>query len=126
MGDFLLGCVVAEFVALGLRQNSKEGRITVSDPVTKREAANKDGDTSENGIEQIEGTDSTHADEVEERPLNTQVGERLMETLEDSVCTTLLLCFVGHVVSVLFKATDGLIETLAEIEATHPTANSEH
>lgn len=93
----MLSCVIPEFVALGLRQNSKERRVTVCDPMTECESANENGDTGEDGIEQIEGTHCADADEVEERPLNTQLGERLVQTLEDSICATLLLCFFGHV-----------------------------
>jgi hypothetical protein len=39
--------------------------------MTEGEAANEDGDAGKDGIEEIEGAHSTHADEVEERPLNT-------------------------------------------------------
>jgi hypothetical protein len=59
-------------------------------------AANEDGDTSEDGIEEIEGSHRSDADEVEQRPFHTQVGERLMQALEDSICTMLLLWFVWH------------------------------
>jgi hypothetical protein len=59
-------------------------------------AANEDCDTCEYGIEEIEGPHRTDADEVEERALNAQIGERLVQTLEDSICAVLLLCFVWH------------------------------
>jgi hypothetical protein len=62
--------------------------------------ANEDGDTCEDGIEEIEGPHRTDADEVEERPFDAQVGERLVQTLEDSICAAFLLCFVGHIVLV--------------------------
>jgi hypothetical protein len=54
------------------------------------------GDTGEDGIEEIEGTHRADADEVEKRPLNAQIGERLVQALEDSICAILLLWFVGH------------------------------
>jgi hypothetical protein len=38
--------------------------------MTECEAPNEDGDTGKDGIEQIEGTHSTYADEVKERALN--------------------------------------------------------
>jgi hypothetical protein len=38
--------------------------------MTECEAANEDGDTGKDGIEQIEGTHSAYADEVKERALN--------------------------------------------------------
>jgi hypothetical protein len=59
-------------------------------------AANEDGDTCEDGIEEVEGAHGAHTDEVEERPLNTQVGEGLMQAFEDSICAAFLLQFVGH------------------------------
>jgi hypothetical protein len=37
------------------------------------------------------GSDSTDADEVEQRALHAQVGKRLMQALEDSICAMLLL-----------------------------------
>jgi hypothetical protein len=39
--------------------------------MTERKATNEDSDAGEDGIEQIESAHSTHADEIEERPLNT-------------------------------------------------------
>jgi len=98
----LLSCVIPKFVALGLRQNSEERRVTVGDPMTECEATNEDGDTGKDGIEQIERAHSTYADEVEERPLNAQISERLVQTLENPICAAFLLRFVGHVVSFLF------------------------
>jgi hypothetical protein len=57
-------------------------------------AAYEDGDPSEYGIEEVEGAHGAHTDEVEERPLHAQIGQRLVEALEDSICAMLLLCFV--------------------------------
>ena len=53
--------------------------------------ANEDGDTGQDGIEEIEGSHRADADEVEQRALDAQVGERLMQALEDSICAMLLL-----------------------------------
>jgi hypothetical protein len=64
-------------------------------------AANEDGDTGEDGIEKIKSPHRTDADEVEQRPFRAQVGERLMQALEDSICALLLSnsvrpsCFLG-------------------------------
>ena len=63
-------------------------------------AANEDGDTGEDGIEEVEGPHRTDADEVEQRPFDSQVGERLVQALEDSICAAILVCFVGHIVLV--------------------------
>jgi hypothetical protein len=59
-------------------------------------AANEDGDTCEDGIEEIEGAHGAHTDEVEERALNAQIGKGLVQALEDSICPMLLLWFVWH------------------------------
>jgi hypothetical protein len=59
-------------------------------------AANEDSDTCKDRIEEIEGPHRANADEVEQRALHTQVSERLMQALEDSICAMVLLCFVGH------------------------------
>ena len=66
--------------------------------MTESETTDEDGDTGKDGIEQIKGTHSADADEVEECPLHAQIGERFMQALEDSICATFRLCLVGHVV----------------------------
>jgi hypothetical protein len=48
-------------------------------------SANKDSDPGKDGIEEIEGADRTHADEVEKSALDAQVSERLVQTLEYSI-----------------------------------------
>src|ERR1700691_6696029 len=88
-------------------------------------AAYEDGDPSEDGIEEVEGAHGAHTDEVEERPLHAQIGERLVQTLEDSICAVLLLCFVGHIVLVsAWHATGSRAER--QTAATLPRANSGH
>ena len=69
--------------------------------------ANEDGDTGEDGIEEIEGPHCADADEVEQRALHAQVGERLMQALEDSICAMLLLWFVWHKSLVLSMLVEG-------------------
>jgi hypothetical protein len=84
-------------------------------------APNENSDAREDGIEEIEGTHRADADEVEERALHTQVSERLVQTLKDSVrATLLLLCFVWHISLVLCACEDGWEG------AIRPRANSEH
>jgi len=92
----LFGRVVAQFVAFGLGQDAEERWIAVRDPMAESKTANEDGDTCEYGIEEIEGPHRADADEVEERALNAQIGERLVQTLEDSICAMPLLWFVWH------------------------------
>jgi hypothetical protein len=53
-------------------------------------------DASKNGIEEIEGSYRADADEVEQRALHAQIGKRLMQALEDSICPMFLWCFVWH------------------------------
>jgi hypothetical protein len=59
-------------------------------------AANENGDAREDGIEEIESPYSADAHEVEERALNAQVSQRLMQALENPICALLLLPFVCH------------------------------
>ena len=92
----LLGRVVAQLVTFGLCQDAEERRIAVRYPMAKGKTADEDGDTREDGIEEIESPHRADADEVEQRAFHAQVGERLMQALEDSVCAVLLLWFVWH------------------------------
>jgi hypothetical protein len=60
------------------------------------ETANEDGDARQDGIEEIEGPHRADADEVEQCAFHAQVGQRLMQALEDSICAVLLVCFAWH------------------------------
>jgi hypothetical protein len=62
----------------------------------KGKTAKEDGDAREDGIEEIEGPYRADAYEVEQRPFHAQVGEWLVQALEDSICPVLLLCFLCH------------------------------
>jgi hypothetical protein len=64
--------------------------------VSERETANENSDTCKDGIEEIEGPYRADAYEVEQRPFNSQICERLVQTLKDSICAMLLLWFIGH------------------------------
>jgi hypothetical protein len=92
----LLRGVIAQLVAFGLCEDAEECRIAIRYPMAERETANKNSDTGEDGIEEIEGPHRAYANEVEERTFHAQVGERFVQALEDSICTMLLLWFVGH------------------------------
>jgi hypothetical protein len=54
-GNLLLGGVIAQLVAFGLCQDAEERRIAVRYPMAEGKTANEDGDTREDGIEEIEG-----------------------------------------------------------------------
>src|ERR1019366_7820098 len=95
-GDLLLGCVVAQLVAFGLCQNAKECRITVRYPVAEGETPDEYGDTGEDGVEEIEGPHRADADEVEQCTFHAQVGEWLVQALEDSICAVLLPWLLWH------------------------------
>src|ERR1039458_602821 len=94
--DLLFGRVVAQFVAFGFGEDAEEGRIAVRYPMPESKTPDEYGDTGEDGIEEVEGPHRSDADEVEQRPFNAQIGERLVQALEDSICAMLLLWFVGH------------------------------
>ena len=58
--------------------------------VTQRPNANPPTNTA-NAIEEIERAHGAHANEVKQRALDAQIGERLMQALEDSICANWLL-----------------------------------
>jgi hypothetical protein len=64
--------------------------------VTKCESADENGDAAQNAVEKIEGAYSANTHEVEEGPLDAQVGERLMQALEDSICASVLIVLFRH------------------------------
>ena len=92
----MLRGVIAKLVPFGLCQDAKERRIAVRYPMPESKTPDEYGDTGEDGIEEVEGSHCADADEVEQRPFNAQIGERLVQTLEDSICAMLLLYFVWH------------------------------
>jgi len=64
--------------------------------MSEEKTPNEYGYSRQDGIEEIEGPHCTNTNEVEQRALNAQVRERLMQALEDSICAVLLLWFVWH------------------------------
>ena len=59
--------------------------------------ADEESDARQNGIEEIESSHRSNAHEVEERPLDTQISERLMQALKDAICALLLLFVVWQI-----------------------------
>jgi hypothetical protein len=53
--------------------------------MTEGKTAEEDRHPCQKRIEKIEGTHSAHADEEEERPLDTEIGEGLMQAFEDPI-----------------------------------------
>jgi hypothetical protein len=92
----LFGRVVAQLVAFGFREDAEEGRIAVRYPMPESKTPDEYGDTGEDGIEEVEGPHCADAYEVEQRPFDAQVGEGLVQALEDSICAMLVLWFVWH------------------------------
>jgi hypothetical protein len=88
--------VIAQLVSLGLRQDAKECRVAVCHPVTECKAADENGDAAKNAVEEIEGAHSANAYEIKQRALDAQVGEGLMQTLEDSICASILIALFWH------------------------------
>jgi hypothetical protein len=97
--NLLFRCVVAGLVSFHLRQNAKKCRVAVRHPMPEGKSANKDSDPGEAGIEQVEGTDRTHADEVKDRAFDTQVSQRLVQALEDAIGSFVDCFCVSHVAS---------------------------
>lgn len=78
--------------------------------MTESKTANEHGYAGQDGVEKIEGSHRADADEVEQRALDAQVGERLMHALEDSICAMFLICVVWH---------KGLVQDLANLARTY-------
>ena len=104
----MLRGVITQLVPFGLGQDAEECWIAVRYPMAEGKAAYEDGDPSKDGIEEVEGAHGAHTDEVEQRPLNAQIGERLVQALENSICAAFLLCFVGHIVLFISVARNGI------------------
>jgi hypothetical protein len=99
--DLLLGSVIAGLVPVGLGEDAKKGRVSICGPVAKSEAANENGRPSKDRVEEIEGSHSRDTNEVKQRAFYTQISERLVQTLEDSICSTSCCFMVCHKASPL-------------------------
>jgi hypothetical protein len=64
--------------------------------LAERESTYEDSYSSDNGVEEIESSDSTNANEVKQGAFDTQVSEGLMQALEYSVCPSCLRLHVCH------------------------------
>jgi hypothetical protein len=74
----------------------------IADPSPEHETANKNHSASEQAFKEVENADCADAHKVEDRPVDAQIRERLVETLEDSITTPDLrflhespLCSIG-------------------------------
>src|SRR5580700_1814558 len=68
-----------------ISRDADESRIAVRYPMSESKTPDEYGDTGEDGIEEVEGSHCADAYEVEQRPFNAQIGERLVQALEDSI-----------------------------------------
>ena len=59
-------------------------------------SANENSDSGENAVEEVESSYGAHADEIKQRPLDAQIGKRLMQALEDSICPSCVQLHVCH------------------------------
>jgi hypothetical protein len=97
----LLASVVAGFIALGLSQDAKKRRVTICRPVPESKPTDKNGYSGKKRIEEIEGSNARDTNEVKQSALYTQISERLVQTLEDSICSTSCCFMVCHKASPL-------------------------
>src|SRR5258708_30933190 len=95
-GNLVLRGGIAQLVAFGFGEDAEECRIAVRYPMPESKTPDEYCDTGEYGIEEVEGPHCADAYEVEQRPFNSQIGERLVQTLEDSICALVRLWFVRH------------------------------
>lgn len=52
----------------------EKGRVTVRDPMTESKPAQKDGESGQETIEEVEGPDSADADEIKQGTLRSHAG----------------------------------------------------
>jgi hypothetical protein len=64
--------------------------------MTERETSNEDTNPSKDAVEQIERSHCANAYEVKLCPFHTEIGEGLMQALEDAICATLPIRLFGH------------------------------
>jgi hypothetical protein len=64
--------------------------------MTEGKATEEDRHACQKRIEKIKSTHSAHADEEEERPLDTEIGEGLMQAFEDAIDSFPLWLRVFH------------------------------
>src|SRR6266567_468492 len=83
----LLGSVVARLVLFRFRQDAKKSGITSGHPTPEGKPARKKEQPGDQTVEQVEGADSSHTNEEEQRTFHSEVREGLVQALVDSVCT---------------------------------------
>src|SRR5438552_12840041 len=83
----LLGSVVARLVLFRFRQDAKKSGIASGHPTPEGEPAREKEQPGDQTVEQVEGADSRHTYEEEQRSLYPEVREGLVQALVDSVCT---------------------------------------
>jgi hypothetical protein len=98
--------VISHLVSFGLGKYPQESRIAICYPVPKGKSANKDRNSGKYAVEEIERSDRSNADKVEERPFDAKISEGLMQALEDSICSSLLRLHVCHKPLVVLAATN--------------------
>jgi hypothetical protein len=81
--------VVPALETFRLRENAEKRGIAIRGPMAEDESADKHGHSREQAVEEIEGSHGADADEVEKSALNTEVRERLVQALVDSVSSSL-------------------------------------
>ncbi len=59
--------------------------------MTEGKTTDEHGDPGQDGIEEIERANRADADEVKQRALHAQIGEGLMQALEDPICAMLVV-----------------------------------
>src|SRR6266702_1910773 len=82
----LLGRVIACLVLFRFRQDAKKSGIASGHPTPEGKPARKKEQPGDQTVEQVEGTDSGHTDEEEQRSFYPEVREGLVQALVDSVC----------------------------------------
>jgi hypothetical protein len=81
MWNALLGGIVPALVPLGFCEDSEKRRIAARHPAAKNKSADEDSYASEQTVEQVECTHGSNANKIEQRTLDAQIREGLVQAL---------------------------------------------
>src|ERR1019366_6827278 len=123
--DTLFGGVVAHVVTLRFSKDAQESWVGIRHPMTECEAADEDSNSGKQAVEEVEYANGPDADEVEERPLHTEVCEGLVQAFVDPVPPTGCNVCLHRRPSQLEKSLGCRCWVRPEAPLTHPKAKSE-
>ena len=86
----MLRRVVTGLEAFRFRKDAKKRGIASGHPAAESEPARKEQQPGDQTVEQVEGADSSHTDEEEQRAFHSEVREGLVQALVDPVQASIM------------------------------------